>query len=404
MTNALRDLTSSELKKTERLAVVLQQVVRGLLGQDDNGIPIVATKYTGTGVANIYGSADPTNGAALKGISQDGKYHQIDNTGFSVVAPTGITGATTITGNTKIIGTLWVTLTSQLDGNVTIGASKWIATASTGAVAQAGDFAINTNKFTVAASTGNTLITGTGDVTGDFKVNTNKFTVTASSGDTLVAGTLSVTGDFAVATNKFTVAAATGNVAFPGDLAIDTNKFTVAGSTGNTLIAGTATITGDIVHDTTLLVTDVTNDKVGVGAVPVSTNAMLTVAGGIESSSLTGFPTSGTSLAWGYSTGGAGFGLIRSADHGGGPAYKALIIDGDNIQFRGMPSGEKFRVNNDGVGFFAVAPTAQAADFGAVATGTADATYGNAERDSINEHSVAINAVRTLLRDKGLMA
>jgi hypothetical protein len=64
----------------------------------------------------------------------------------------------------------------------------------TGSLSTSSDFAVNTNKFTVAAATGNTAVAGTLGVTGDFAVNTNKFTVTASSGNTAVAGTLNVTG------------------------------------------------------------------------------------------------------------------------------------------------------------------------------------------------------------------
>ena len=49
---------------------------------------------------------------------------------------------------------------------------------------------------------------------------------------------LSSTGDFAVNTNKFNVAAASGNTSFAGDLAINTNKFTVNATTGDSVIAG----------------------------------------------------------------------------------------------------------------------------------------------------------------------
>jgi hypothetical protein len=76
-------------------------------------------------------------------------------------------------------------------------------------------------------------VAGTLAVTSDVAVNTNKFTVAASSGNTVVAGTLGVTGDVAVNTNKFTVAASSGNTAIAGDL-------TVTGTGGNVALLGTA--------------------------------------------------------------------------------------------------------------------------------------------------------------------
>jgi hypothetical protein len=107
-------------------------------------------------------------------------------------------GATDLewTSNVDIPGTLDVTGAGVFDS--TLGC--------------VGNFAVNTNKFTVTASSGNTVIAGTASITGDVAVNTNKFTVTASSGNTVVAGTLGVTGDFAVNTSNFKVTASTGNV------------------------------------------------------------------------------------------------------------------------------------------------------------------------------------------------
>ena len=104
----------------------------------------------------------------------------------------GVTGATSFTGAITAASTLGVT------GNLGVGTTAQ-------------------NKFTVAGTTGNTVIAGTLGVTGkvtgadtvqtavlkstgmtlstgDFKVNTNKFTVAASSGNTVIAGTLAVTG------------------------------------------------------------------------------------------------------------------------------------------------------------------------------------------------------------------
>lgn len=65
---------------------------------------------------------------------------------------------------------------------------------------------------------GNVTIAGTLNVVGNFSVNTNKFTVTASSGNTNVAGTLNSAGDFSVATNKFTVTASSGDAVLAGTL------------------------------------------------------------------------------------------------------------------------------------------------------------------------------------------
>ena len=71
----------------------------------------------------------------------------------------------------------------------------------------------------------NSVFGGTMGVAGNFAVNTNKFSVTASSGNTSVGGTLSAVGNVAIGTT-------------------DLNKFTVAGTTGNTLVAGTLGVTG----------------------------------------------------------------------------------------------------------------------------------------------------------------
>lgn len=61
-------------------------------------------------------------------------------------------------------------------------------------VSSTSDLKVNTDKFVVTASSGNTAVAGTLASTGDLKVNTNKFVVTASSGNTTIAGTLNLTG------------------------------------------------------------------------------------------------------------------------------------------------------------------------------------------------------------------
>ena len=109
-------------------------------------------------------------------------------------------------------------------------------------------------------------VTGATTLGGDLTINTNKFTVSAVSGDTVIAGGITAgslfsSGDITVGAG-ITLASATGNITCGGtldvtgittlaeDFKINTNKFTVASSTGNTLIAGTLDVTGLTTVDT----------------------------------------------------------------------------------------------------------------------------------------------------------
>jgi len=147
-------------------------------------------------------------------------------------------------------------------------------TTNAGAFANTGDFAVATDKFTVASATGNTVVAGTcdiagaTDVTGDLTVNTDKVTITAASGNTDIAGTLTadglsnLDGGIAVDTDKFTVSAAgavvaastltaagnttlSGTCDIAGDFAVNTDKFAVTATSGNTSVAGTLGVTGN---------------------------------------------------------------------------------------------------------------------------------------------------------------
>jgi len=95
-------------------------------------------------------------------------------------------------------------------------------------------------------------------VTGNVAVNTNKFTITAASGNTLVAGTLTVTG----ATTFAGAVTANGGITLgagddligssTSDITINTTAFTVAGATGNTSVGGTLGVTGAVTLSSTL--------------------------------------------------------------------------------------------------------------------------------------------------------
>ena len=132
--------------------------------------------FTGTASGITAGNLKLTSGTASSS----------NTTGDLVVAGgAGITGAVNIGGNTDIDGTLRVTSTSRFDDSIVLqGASKTLQLNN----------GSGTTKIEFQSTTGNASIGGVTDVTGNFNVNTNKFNVVASSGNTTVAGTLGVTG------------------------------------------------------------------------------------------------------------------------------------------------------------------------------------------------------------------
>jgi hypothetical protein len=126
-----------------------------------------------------------------------------------------------------------------VSGNATIGGTLGVTGATTlsSTLAVVGNLAVNTNKFTVDAATGNIVVAGTAGVTGDFAVNTNKFTVAASSGNTAVAGTMGVTGAQTVG-GALTV---TGTITGPGSGITALNADNIASGTVPTARLGSGT-------------------------------------------------------------------------------------------------------------------------------------------------------------------
>ena len=126
-------------------------------------------------------------------------------------------GALSIVGATTLGSTLGVTGLSSLNGGI----------------------AVDTNKFTVADGTGNTLVAGTLDATGDFAINTDKFTVAAATGNTVIAGNLTVDGTTTtVNTAEMTVDdpnITLNAVASPLDANADGGGITLLGTTNKTI-------------------------------------------------------------------------------------------------------------------------------------------------------------------------
>ena len=151
---------------------------------------------------------------------------------------------TMLFSTTSFAGVLMYNGTSPLGVITTLKCSTGLTCTKVGGTVTA----VSSPTLTGTSLTLSTTLAVTGNVT----VNTNKFTVTAASGNTLIAGTLALTSDLAIATNKFTVTAASGNTVVGGtlgvtsDVAVNTDKFTVAASSGNTVVAGTLTTTGAI--------------------------------------------------------------------------------------------------------------------------------------------------------------
>ncbi len=242
-----------------------------------------------TGNATFGGTVSVTGDTTLTGdLAVNGGDVTTTATTFNLVNATATTvnfaGAATALTIGATTGTATIRNTTvAITNNATVGGTLGVTGATTlsGTANVVGDFSVNTNKFTVAASSGNTAVAGTFSVTGtsshtgnstfggtvgitgDLSVNTNKFTVTAASGNTAIAGTLGVAGDVAVNTNKFTVAASSGNTVIAGtagvagDFAVNTNKFTVVAASGNTSVAGTLAVTGNTTLSGTLAVTGV---------------------------------------------------------------------------------------------------------------------------------------------------
>ena len=138
-----------------------------------------------------------------------------------------------ITGNTTIVGTLGVTGATTL--STTLGVTGAATLASVGVTGAA-------TVGTTLGVTGAATLSSTLDATGNFAVNTNKFTVAASSGDTLAAGTFTATGGVAAASLTSKIQPITASVAAgaPFNLTITLNP-TILDFRSSPLTSGTVT-------------------------------------------------------------------------------------------------------------------------------------------------------------------
>ena len=143
------------------------------------------------------------------------------------------------------------------------------------------DFIVNTDKFTIDHTTGNTVIAGTISANDNVTIAANKtltvndantFEVNGVAGNTKIGGTLTTTGlsslngGIEVNGTKFTVDSTTGNTAIEGivslknNVSVSDNKTFIVGTGATTLggslsVTGNATVTGTTTLSSTLDVT-----------------------------------------------------------------------------------------------------------------------------------------------------
>jgi hypothetical protein len=190
--------------------------------------PAVGGDWADITLINVYGETDLDSGLIVKGDAVLQK--DLGVTGTTTVQDLVVNGSMGFT-NLSVPGTLGVTGLVSADGGI----------------------AVNTDKFTVAETTGNTAIAGNLQVSGPISANGGMDVLSS-----LTAGSLSLTGGIAVDTDKFTVADTTGNTAIAGTLgvtglvsadggiAVDTDKFTVADATGNVTTKGNVVVEGTL--------------------------------------------------------------------------------------------------------------------------------------------------------------
>ena len=202
------------------------------------------------------------------------------NTGAATLASASVTGdfavntnkfkVTASDGNTEILGSVTMKAASGVithDG----AAGSLAISSSTGPVTLTGNtyvdvesvrftnaniglsndddlIALAANDLTV---NGAVTVTTTMDVTGNFAVNTDKFKVTGTNGNTEIFGAVSLTGDSATITHSggtgLTIESAAGQYVDVEDVRITDNKIGVSGSADLlTLTSGAALVTGTL--------------------------------------------------------------------------------------------------------------------------------------------------------------
>ena len=226
---------------------------------DVNGQSI---NYPETGDTNW---GDEATDFAVQTSAAFGKLGLASGTSVDVAQTLDVTGNTTLDANLSVGGNASVTGNTTLTGNLSVNGNSTLGNGTSDTTAITGILNVDSGVLFVdptnnrvgindatpsveldvngaVAITGNETVGGTLGVTGDVAVNTNKFNVTASSGDTLIAGTLGVTG-----AGSFTSNLTSGGVIYADDdTTANTPVISFTGDT-NTGIGRSAADTLDLI-------------------------------------------------------------------------------------------------------------------------------------------------------------
>jgi hypothetical protein len=208
--------------------------------------------------------------AGTGGELEDDANLTFDGTDFRVGSSSGAHfDVAAASGNTGIGGTLAVTGAATLSSTLAVTGQSTLASAAvsdltSGRVVLAGtageieDSANLTFDGSALTVTGSADVSGAVGIDGNFDINTDKFTVAAASGDTAIAGTLAVTGETTLASatvsdltdNRIVIAGTAGSLEDDAALTFDGTtfevgaSFDVTASNGNTAIGGTLGVSG----------------------------------------------------------------------------------------------------------------------------------------------------------------
>lgn len=181
------------------------------------------------------------------------------------------------TGNTAVAGTLGVTGAITGSSSLTAQAATLASAAIAGALSAGTSTLGNTTVGTLGAS-GAASLSSTLAVTGAATLSSTL----GVTGATTLSDTLAVAGNFAVATNKFSVDAQNGNTVVAGTLGAGASTLSSASITNNATVGGTFGVTGASTLSSTLAVTGAAtfSDNLSVAGDAV-VNGDLTVKGSI---------------------------------------------------------------------------------------------------------------------------